>query len=59
VPRLCGFVACANEDEFGRWFSKLRADIDILAREPDAHVERPIRIVIDFLTERAEEKEEA
>jgi hypothetical protein len=36
------FVACATAGEFGRWFNKLRADIDTLAREPEAHLERPV-----------------
>jgi hypothetical protein len=47
-----GFVARASAGEFGRWFDKLRADIDTLGREPEAHLERPILLqnaLVDLL----------
>ena len=28
--------------EFARWFDRLEADFDLLAREPERHIERPV-----------------
>lgn len=36
------FVAQLAEPEFARWFDKLRADLGLLAHEPDAHLERAV-----------------
>ena len=50
------FVANLTSDEtFARWFNKLKADVDLLAREPGRHSERLIQLqhglvdLIDFL----------
>ncbi len=37
-----GFTARRQEPEFSRWFERLSADIDLMAREPKAHLERPV-----------------
>src|SRR5918996_2173316 len=37
-----GFTARRQEPEFSRWFERLSADIDLMAREPGAHLERPV-----------------
>lgn len=34
------FAARRKEPEFSLWFSKLESDVQLLAREPDAHLER-------------------
>ncbi len=37
-----GFTTRLQEAQFGRWFERLSADIDLLAREPRDHLERPV-----------------
>jgi hypothetical protein len=34
------FVAALRNDDFNRWFIRLREDITALAKEPDLHRER-------------------
>jgi hypothetical protein len=36
------FVTRLGEPEFSRWFEKLRADLELLAREAESHLERPV-----------------
>jgi hypothetical protein len=49
------FVLRGTDPDFSRWFSKLRHDIDLMAREPGRHLERLVRLqnalidLIDFL----------
>ena len=45
-PREClgyaGFVKHLAEPEFAAWFTNLRGDLELLAREPEQHLMRPI-----------------
>jgi len=46
------FVMQRQQPDFARWFQKLEADVELLAREPAAHLERPILLqhaLIDVL----------
>src|SRR5450755_2537022 len=36
------FVTRLGEPECSRWFEKLRADLELLAQEPESHLERPV-----------------
>lgn len=36
------FAVERQRPEFARWFDRLEADLDLLAREPEQHIERPV-----------------
>jgi len=36
------FVVQRQQPDFARWFERLQADVELLAREPNGHLERPI-----------------
>jgi hypothetical protein len=49
------FVSRAEDPTFARWFGKLRADIELLAKEPGSHIGRVVSVqhllidLLDFL----------
>lgn len=44
------FIECRRKEAFNRWFHKLQADLELLVREPQAHLER-LRLLQNGLIE--------